>query len=119
MKKQKQEKLRKQKKIIMLILLSVIILGSLLLVILKLIANQSDNNQSTGLAIDDFYSSDNCRCLEREDLRCGNSSWQLDAERRICVNGKSITNVILGCSKYECNGITYELNTDIKAWEVK
>ena len=46
---------------------------------------------------------ENCECIERENLRC-NSGFKLNKEDRICVreNDGSITNVVLGCSKYEC-----------------
>lgn len=115
----KNKGLNKQKKIIIAILFGIIVLGLFLLIILKLTTNKVNNNQTIGLTIDDFYSDEQCRCLERENLRCSNSSWQLDLERKACIYEKSITNVVLGCSRYECNGITYVLNMDIKTWEVK
>jgi len=65
-----------------------------------------------------FYDSDKCRCIERERLRC-NEGFELDLENRLCrnVNGKEVTNVILGCSKYECSGTVYRFNFENETWE--
>ena len=118
-----QNKKMSKKKMIMLIILAGVILELLLVGLIKLTSNKPSNNQgsgkTTGLALDDFYSSDSCRCLERDNLRCVNSSWQLDVKNRICTEGKLVTSVILGCSKYECGGTTYDFNNNTNSWEVK
>jgi hypothetical protein len=113
MKKQNEKNKKINIIIVSLIVLLAVIIGILVF------SNKPKENTSAGLSIDDFYSDEQCRCLERENLRCANSSWQLDLERKACIYEKSITNVVLGCSRYECNGITYVLNMDIKTWEVK
>tara|TARA_Y100000310_G_scaffold265617_1_gene276736 strand:- start:1800 stop:2144 length:345 start_codon:yes stop_codon:yes gene_type:complete len=67
---------------------------------------------------EDFFSGDNCRCFERERLKCS-GEFELDEERRLCVSEKDITNVLLSCSKYECSGQVYSFNFDTKKWETK
>ncbi|MBR9701733.1 hypothetical protein GOV13_02315 [Candidatus Pacearchaeota archaeon] len=51
---------------------------------------------------------DNCDCIERNNFRCLNG-FELDAENRLCRGDGSVTNVILGCSKYNCTGEVYEV----------
>ena len=113
-KKANNKNLNNQKKIIVIVILAVIILGLLLIGILKLTAKK----QPVGLALDDFYSDDICRCLEHELNECS-SRYELSGD--VCINKTSgtYTNVIKGCSKYECSGIIYEYNFDIKLWEGK
>lgn len=122
MKKEKKKKIKlSSSNRTILIILSILVIISLLTAgILKLMSDKEDNNSTgTGLSIEEFYSSENCRCLERNDFRCSNSSWQLDIENRRCTNGKTFTNVIAGCSQYECLGIIYQLNAETKKWEAK
>ena len=63
-----------------------------------------------------FYDEEKCRCVERERLTCP-KNFELDSEKRACINGTDITNVILTCSKYECSGILYQFNFENKTWE--
>ena len=52
---------------------------------------------------------DNCECIERENLKCPDG---FELEERVCRDKEknTFTNVLLGCSKYDCNG---------KVWGVK
>ncbi len=74
-----------------------------------------DNQESSA---EDFSSRDDCRCFERERLKCS-GKFEFDEERRLCVNGKDVTNVLLSCSKYECSGQIHSFNFDTKKWETK
>ena len=65
-----------------------------------------------------FYEDEVCRCIERKRLRCL-EGFELDSENRLCRKGNDFTNVILGCSKYECSGTIYEFNFENKIWEMK
>jgi|TARA_B100001971_G_C18137174_1_gene508298 hypothetical protein len=67
---------------------------------------------------EDFFSGDNCRCFEREKPKCS-GEFELDEERKLCVNGKDVTSILLGCSKYECSGQVYSFNFDTKKWKTK
>src|SRR3989338_7260666 len=89
--------------------------------IILIILNKSSEkkNSDTEISGEDFSSRDDCRCFERELLKCNNESWTLDEDSRICRNGNKITNVLLGCSKYECSGKVYSFNFENKTWEIK
>jgi len=49
---------------------------------------------------------DNCNCTERNNLQCP-EGYTLDV--RACIKNKTMTNAILKCSKYDCNGTIYEV----------
>jgi len=70
------------------------------------------------LFYEDLFSEDNCRCFERERLKCS-GEFELVEEKRLCKKGNEITNVLLGCSKYECSGQVYIFNFYDKEWETK
>ena len=63
----------------------------------------------TGSVVNEDYEedldwlSDNCDCIERERFKCSNG-FEVDEERRLCFKGNEITNVLLGCSMYNCSG---------------
>jgi len=69
-----------------------------------------------GFKLTGFYSSvdksipdkdwmvDNCDCIERNNLKC-KEGYEL--KERICVKDNLVTNVLLGCSKYDCDGTIY------------
>ena len=63
-----------------------------------------------------FYSEDSCRCVERERLKCP-EGYELNSEGRFCSNGESFTNVVLGCSAYECSGVIYSFNFENRTWQ--
>ena len=70
---------------------------------------------------------DNCECIERENLKCDEGFELFEEERLckrtiikcpseivldiegICKSEKQYTNVLLGCSKYNCTGEIYEI----------
>ena len=116
-KKKNNKSLNNQKKIILTVLLFVIILVVLLVGILKL----TEKKQPTGLVVDDFYG-DTCTCLERGLNKCL-SGYELSVkwDGELCINKTlgTFTNIVKGCSKYDCSGIIYEYNFDIKFWEIK
>lgn len=55
---------------------------------------------------------DSCTCVERERFECSNETWHVDYERRSCVNGNQVTNVLLGCSSYECPEGVYSFDNN-------
>ena len=122
----KEKKLKKpgikSKKGIYIIIISCVLVLLLLLIsglIYKKLSTKEDKN--TGNTSDEnfsFYDEDKCRCIERERLKCL-EGFELDLENRLCRKGNEITNVILGCSEYECSGVVYEFNSENKIWERK
>ena len=58
----------------------------------------------------------NCNCLERTKFGCVEGYVLLN---RSCVNEqtKSFTNVLLGCSKYDCSGEIELWNNETNKWE--
>lgn len=119
--KQKTHKIKGKKEIYRIIIYCALILLFVLisgLTFKKLSVNQNDNNESNSNENLSFYDEETCRCVERERLRC-NEGFELDLENRICKNGNDITNVILGCSKYECSGTIYEFNFENETWVIK
>ncbi len=77
---------------------------------------------------DSDWLQDNCECVEREKLKCP-GEFKLDVEKRMCRKATVVcpekgeivlydkdckeevawTNVLLGCSKYNCTGEIYEV----------
>src|SRR3989304_7845675 len=106
-----------QKKIIFIV--GVIIFIAAILLVINLIPKSNDN-QSSGLALDDFYSSDSCRCLERQRPACSLEGFEYNGTRNLCVNDaeKKGTSPIFACSSYECSGVNYQHNSDNEKWEV-
>jgi len=51
---------------------------------------------------------DNCNCTERNNWKCF-EGFVLEPELKLCRNGTEYSHVILGCSKYECDGEIYTL----------
>tara|TARA_Y100000310_G_scaffold207483_1_gene208028 strand:+ start:5323 stop:5694 length:372 start_codon:yes stop_codon:yes gene_type:complete len=68
--------------------------------------------------VNDFYSQDSCRCLEREKLDCFLDGFEYNETRGFCVNleKKQITNPIPSCSMYECSGRIYSYDVNAKVW---
>ena len=62
--------------------------------------------------------SDNCKCVEKERVGCS-SGFELKGG--ICKNEtlKIFTNVLKGCSEYECSGGNYVFNSIKQIWEIK
>ncbi len=108
-------KIKIKKKTLKAVIFVIIIVFLLLIgvLILKIKQKNEENKFNSG-----FFEDNNCSCLEREKLIC-KSGFELDSQRKICIRGNEITNVILRCSKYDCSGIIYELNQGIDRWEKK
>lgn len=51
-----------------------------------------------------------CKCIERNNLKCP-EGFVLVENSRVCRDEAHnlVTNVLLGCSKYDCNGKIYEV----------
>lgn len=106
-----------------------IIIAAVIVVLIALIAtgvlnlNSFNKNKDNGknLSIDDFYSEDNCRCLEKKMPVCTLDGFEYNATRKLCVNSaeKTVTYNTWGCSLYECSGIQYSFNNNTNGWEAK
>src|SRR3989344_3005518 len=122
-KKETNNKKQKDKKKLMLIVgMAVIALAVLTALIGFLVSSGlSNQNQSSqeGLALDDFYSSEQCRCLEKNRPLCNLEGFEYNKTRDLCVNyaEKKVTYPTLACSSYECIGVNYQYNFDDKTWE--
>ena len=57
---------------------------------------------------------DNCECIERERLKCREG---FELVGRICKSEGAWTNVLLGCSKYNCSEEIHEFNLEKEKWE--
>ena len=114
-KKADNKNLNKHKKISLIIILVLLIIGILNF------RTQLNNNQPKGLALEDFYSDEQCRCLEKSRPVCNLKGFEYNESRKFCVNSaeKTVTYPTLTCSKYDCSGIIYEFNFDNKFWEEK
>lgn len=109
-KKNKTKKNTKRIAMIAFIVVAVIVLA----LIIKL--PPFVNNASKSSEYPSAYSEDTCACIARERLKCPDDSWKLNVTQRFCQRGKEITNIILGCSKYECSGIFYSFNIESGKW---
>mgnify|MGYP001584765949 FL=1 len=125
MKKQKtnsknlEKKKLDNKKVLIVIISSVVLLAVIFVVGSILTSKQNDQSSQKGLSLDDFYSEDSCRCLERELNRCL-SGFELTEDGNFCMNQTlgTYTNVVKGCSSYECSGVNYDYNFDSKDWRM-
>ena len=84
-----------------IIILAVVVAGFLLF-----------NNFKTGNVIENEkqldHIKDTCECIERNNLKCS-GDFQLDPKDGMCKKLGTITNPLLGCSKYDCQGEIYEI----------
>jgi len=95
------------------------IIGAIVIALVLLIFFLYGLNKNKQVPDDfDFYFEDVCRCLERDRLKCSNG-FELDEERRACIKEGEYTNVLLGCSKYECSGDLYDFNFEKDKWELE
>ncbi|MBS3071038.1 hypothetical protein J4407_01920 [Candidatus Pacearchaeota archaeon] len=111
---------KKNKKVIIAITILIIAIAIVIsgFVYTEMFAKNSDVNYTDDESFA-FYDENQCRCFERERLICNDETWTLDSESRICKKGNERTNVLLGCSKYECSGVIYEFNFETEKWEEK
>ena len=122
MAKKEMRNKKNMKKIIFIVGISAVALIALTVLIAFLVANNLSNSSSQkGLSLDDFYSADDCRCIERKMPACKLEGFEYNETRNLCVNSanKTVTYPTLSCSKYECLGVNYQYNFDDKIWEEK
>jgi hypothetical protein len=110
------EKLQmKNLKKIALILGMVLIIAFLLMVAGdKIKANMiKQNNEAQAY---ETWLAENCKCLERNRFGCMEGYVLLN---KSCVNeqAKTFTNILLGCSKYDCLGEIKLWNNETEKWE--
>ncbi len=88
-----------------IILSALIVAIGIMVIVVKFTNNVGDSNHETPK---DY---DGCTCLERNNWKCPDG-FHLLGEERVCIRAgnKTVTNVLLGCSKYDCNGTVYEVN---------
>jgi hypothetical protein len=121
-KKNKINAKNNMKKVMIYSAIAILVFAVLGVIALKLNSNESgDNLTEKGLSMDDFYSDDNCRCLEKNRYACYLDGFEYNATVKLCMNyaEKKVTSVLMKCSKYECKGIIYEFNADKNYWEAK
>ena len=109
------------KKLNLIIATAVIVLVLATGLIAFLVSNKLESESpNEALTLDDFYSSYQCRCLERNTHSCL-EGFEYNKTRELCVNSleKKVTLSILKCSSYECLGQVYNFNSDINGWEAK
>ncbi len=87
--------------IILAVLLAVLILGFFITKTITTNAVKENNAKFDWLK-------DNCNCIERDNLKCP-EGFVLEPDAKLCKKGIDITNVLLGCSKYDCNEEIYLL----------
>tara|TARA_Y100000296_G_scaffold84834_1_gene119212 strand:- start:2194 stop:2529 length:336 start_codon:yes stop_codon:yes gene_type:complete len=104
-------------KLVLIMIIVFLLIISILFFIIKF-NNINSEVIDNSLFLEEFFSEDNCRCFERERLKC-DEEFEFDEERRLCKKGNEVTNVLLGCSKYECSGQVYSFNFNTKEWETK
>ena len=89
--------------------------------VLKLNSFNSNQDNEKNLSMNDFYSEDICRCLEKFRAACSLDGFEYNATRKLCVNyaEKRVTYNTWGCSLYECAGIKYSFNNNTSGWEAE
>ena len=110
-KKPKKSNKNNARKIILTILIILILTVAVFLIIKLTLnsSNQDDSNQSNQSNFEDWLH-DNCNCTERNNWKCP-KGYYLVPEQKLCErnDNKTYTNVLLGCSKYDCNGTIYNI----------
>ncbi len=70
---------------------------------------------------EDYYNRlvDDCKCLEKNRPSCS-EGFVLSQDGKICRNEqkKIFTNILLSCSKYDCDGEINVYNNKTKGWDV-
>jgi hypothetical protein len=100
------------------------ILALVFLAVNKDAGNGNDSTQNggkTGFELGDFYSKENCTCLEHNKPACLVDGFVYNAARKLCVNSanKTVTYAVLQCSVYDCSGANYTFNNDSGKWDAK
>jgi len=105
-----KEKNNKQtRKKIIAIIGAIVLLEIILFVVIKF--NSERTNENSSLQEDISWLHDNCDCIERNNWKCPDGFYLVSGEKSCKrMDNKSITNVLLGCSKYDCNGTIHEVN---------
>ncbi len=65
----------------------------------------------------DDWLPENCDCIEKERIKCSDG---FELVGSLCRNEaeNTFTNVLKGCSKYECSEGNYILNQENQKWEM-
>lgn len=70
---------------------------------------------------EDYYAHlvDDCKCIEKNRATCS-EGFVLSADGKACRNEpkKVFTNVLLSCSKYDCDGEINIYNNETQEWDV-
>ena|SRR3990167_5933393 len=96
------------------ILFFVILIAAVFLIKSSAKNNASSNNIESSYT-SDFFIDNQCICLERGIKKC---SEGFELSGNLCINKDKtyFTNILLGCSKYDCSGGIYELDNKTKEW---
>ncbi len=124
MKKNKKKVLtRKSNNVIIIIAGALILILAILFLtnVIKLNSFNSDNGNGKNMSLNDFYSEESCRCLEKKMPLCKLDGFEYNSTRNLCVNSaqKTVTYNTWGCSLYECSGIKYSFNNNTNGWEAE
>ena len=115
---EKRKKNKFNRELVFIAVITFLLIVSISFFMIKFNSINSEVIDDEKLFDEDFFSGDNCRCFERERLKCS-GEFELVEGSRLCKKGNEVTNVLLGCSKYECSGQVYSFNFDTKKWETK
>lgn len=108
----------KMKRIIRNVILILAVLAIVLLIVINIrnvmVANAIKEQREQEVYQDQLV--DNCDCIERERWKC---SEGFELIGRACKRDGDWTNVLLGCSKYNCSDGVHEFNFDTEKWQIK
>ena len=105
-------------KVIKNIILALAVLVMVLVIVTNvenaLVANAIKEQREEEAYVDKLV--DNCDCIERERLKC---SEGFELRGNVCKRDGEWTNVLLGCSKYNCSEGIHEFNFDTEKWQIE
>ena len=109
----------KKSTVFMGVLVVALAIIALLLVYFRNLQGSTNTTSSSNFYSGSDYPSgysDSCTCTAHERMKCSDSSWTLYPENRLCKKGSQVTNVVWGCSEYDCAGTIYQFNADTGQW---
>ena len=117
MTKEKDNQKRIERKILITILIIILLIFLPFLLIINFIENSANKKIQEQ---EDYYDLlvDNCECIANEKLACS-KGFVLNETARLCRTEGKYTNVLLGCSQFNCEDEIVNWNNQTKLWEPK